>query len=331
VTEALSNEQVAELVAAARAGQGPGEGASAAERRPRRRVRDIDFSRPAKFTQEQQRRIERAHESFCRTASTQLSAELRTPVELSVIGSQQLTWASSLAELPQPSVYAILRCETTGTQVLLSTELPLLRRLIDRVLGGSPDATPSALPLTEIDLALGNRILASLALYLSPTWEELIDFPLTLAKIEQQSTNLQLASPSEPTLMLTHEAKIGESSETFALCVPWRAIEPVAQRLSGANGELGLGGGLEDAKVGANRALLSSAEIEVRAEVAATELSLDELLALAPGSVIQLGSPVDAGVSLYAGPVPIFRAQPGRRGERRAVQIVAPVTPVVQS
>ena len=43
---------------------------------------------------DQQRRLERAHEAFCRTASTQLSAELLTRVEMEVLGVDQLTWST---------------------------------------------------------------------------------------------------------------------------------------------------------------------------------------------------------------------------------------------
>ena len=64
MSEVLSNEQVAELVAAAKDGVSP----KVPQRRGRpRRVRDIDFSRPSKFTQDQVRRYQRAHDAFCRT------------------------------------------------------------------------------------------------------------------------------------------------------------------------------------------------------------------------------------------------------------------------
>ena len=34
----------------------------------RRRIRTVDFSRPSTFSKEQERRLRRAHEVFCRTA-----------------------------------------------------------------------------------------------------------------------------------------------------------------------------------------------------------------------------------------------------------------------
>ena len=40
-------------------------------------------------------------ETFCRTATSRLSAELRAPLELEVIASSQLTWANAHAQVPR--------------------------------------------------------------------------------------------------------------------------------------------------------------------------------------------------------------------------------------
>ena len=70
MNDVLSNDEVAALVEAAKQGQTDAE---PTHKRRARRVRDIDFSRPSKFAQDQQRRLERAHESFARTAGQRLS------------------------------------------------------------------------------------------------------------------------------------------------------------------------------------------------------------------------------------------------------------------
>ena len=61
------------------------------------RVQEIDFRRPTKFARELVRRLEHAHESFCRTASSGLSAELRRSFEMSVAGSEQLPYGTAMA------------------------------------------------------------------------------------------------------------------------------------------------------------------------------------------------------------------------------------------
>src|SRR5438128_11509033 len=181
--EMLSNEQVAALVEAARQGHVDG-GAQAPRGRRPRRVREIDFTRPTKFTPDQQRRIERAHEGFCRAVATQLSAELRTPVELEVLNVAQLTWSSALDDIPQPSLYAIVEAQPLGTTVLVSVEMSSVRRLIMRLLGGADPGRASDRGLTEIDQMLARRILGTILNGFSATWHDLIGIELRLAGIE---------------------------------------------------------------------------------------------------------------------------------------------------
>ena len=59
----------------------------------------------------------------------------------------------------------------------------------------------------------------------------------------------------------------------------------------------------------------------VRAEVAAVDLPIEEVLALQPGDVLRLDARADDGVTLSPDAVPVHRAQPGRSGGRRAVQM----------
>ena len=312
--DVLSSDQVAALVAAAREGA-VASGSDARKRR--RRVREIDFSRPTKFTQEQQRRLERAHEAFCRMAGTRLSAELRLPIELSVIGIDQLTWSSAISDLPEPSISAILETEPLGTRVLLSAELALMARLIDRLLGGEGVNKPRPGELTEIELALARRLFATLLDQLSVTWDEVANIRLSLLELESKATNVHLAPPSEPTLRLTIEVKLDRFSSTLALTVPYRAIEPIAGRLAGGQfGEVAP----DPASREAIRHAITAVEVELRAEAANVELSVDEVLALEAGSVVRLGSAT--GATLYVGEVPLYRVRPGRNGSRRAIEVL---------
>src|SRR3954467_2679586 len=110
----LSPEAIAALVDAARDGRLPDEKPSPQRRR---RMRAVDFTRPTKFTSEQERRLGRTLEAFCRTASTRLSAELRVPLEFEVLTSSQLTWANAHAAVPANSTAAILEDEPIRTQL----------------------------------------------------------------------------------------------------------------------------------------------------------------------------------------------------------------------
>lgn len=315
MSDVLSEEQVAELVTAA-SREGP-DAAHRARRAPR--VRTIDFSRPTKFSQDQQRKVMRAHETFCRTASTRLSAELRTPIELDVISIDQMAWSNALEEIPQPSVLGIVEVQPLGARLLLTTELGVLLGMVDRLLGGQGHVGQLERPLTEIEQTLARRVLGNLLEQLSLTWDELLGLTLHLQELESKVSNVQLAPPSEPTLTLTIELRSDQSSSTLSMIVPYRTIEPVIDRL---DKRPFVEGALMRGAAQAVRKAVSRVDVELRAEVGSVELTVAELLRLEPGSVLRLHVPVSSGVTLCADDTPIHRARPGRDGGSRAVEII---------
>jgi flagellar motor switch protein FliM len=320
----LSNDEISALVQAAREGAIPEPARPTSTRRPKR-VHEVDFSRPTKFTQDQQRRISRGHESFCRTAQAQLSAEFRTAVQLEVLNLDQQTWASALGEIPQPSLSAVL-ATAAGARLLLTLEKPATMTLVERLLGGSSEASTLNRDLTDIETALATRVFGMVVAPLSRTWQELLGTELTLEGLETQQSNLQLAPSSEPTLSVTMELQMERVSATMTLLIPHRAIEPLLEQLS--HGQFGehYDGTADEEVEQLVRTALRGVEVEVRAEIGSRELTVDELLALAPGDVVKL-APATSGGTLYADNVAIHRTRPGRSGNRRAVEILDRIEP----
>lgn len=322
MSELLNNDQVAALVEAAQQGELPDDhsGGSAALRR-NRRLRSVDFARPTKFTSEHERRIVRALDAFCTTAATRLSAELRVPLELEVIDTTQLPWSSAQSALPQDSVGATLAVAPVGTRMLLTAELPLVLLTIEHLLGGAPERPPKARKLSEIDWALTRRLFDMLTHHLSLVWQDLAGLTLETRDVDTHMEGLQVTAVSDPTLTLTFEARIDRHSSTLALLVPWSAIDAVADELAGRETR----SEATDPRIAAAvRRAVAGAEVVLRAEVAHVDMAIDEVLALQPGDLVRLGAPAEAGVGIYAEDVPIHRAQPGRSGTRRAVQVTAP-------
>lgn len=314
----LTPEQIAALIEQAKEGTAPAPAAPVRVRRPPR-VREIDFSRPKKFSQEQQRRLERAHEAFCRAASTRLTAELRLSVELEVINIDQLTWSSAVSDIPPSSLYAVVGTSPLDTKVLLSAEQGLIMRLVELLLGGSVDAKPTQRDLTEIEVALSTKMMSTFVDQLSQTWDELFGLKLSLLALESSLAQVQLAPVSEPCLALTMETKLDKWSATMSLTIPHPSIESVVGRLvTGQFGDEDEGGHDTSAMAGA----LRDVEIELRAEVAAVDLSVDEVLSIRPGDVIGLGVPAEAGITVFADRAPSHRARPGKSGKWRAIQIL---------
>ncbi|MCD6727166.1 MAG: FliM/FliN family flagellar motor switch protein [Solirubrobacteraceae bacterium] len=315
----LDTEQIAALVEAARKGELPADVGGAAARRPPR-LRKVNFERPTKFTPDQERRFDRLMEAFCRTASTRLSAELRTPVELELIASTQLTWSATQAQVPDGSVCAIIAVTPIDTHMLMTAELPFVLCALESLLGAPPQPVPRERGLTEIDWALGRRLFSSLLHQLSIIWQDVAGVQLEVASMESSLENVQVAALSEPTLTLTVEARIGGTSSTLSLHVPYAAIAHVGGAFSQRDGAVEPEPGAVDAVDAALRAV----QITMRAEVAGTLMTVERLLALEPGDVVILDRLAADGVTIFADAFAVHRAKPGRSGARRAVQILGP-------
>jgi flagellar motor switch protein FliM len=256
---------------------------------------------------------------FCQTASARLTAELRVPLELEVINRTQLTWSAAQQQLPPASIGAPIDVQPHETQLLMTAELPFILMAIEYLLGGSPDRPPRQRKLSEIDWVLSKRLFDTLAAQLSIVWQDFTGQTLSASQVDPHIEGIQIAAISEPTLTITFEARINRHSSTLALLIPWASIDAVADRIAGRDVRMRT----DDPRAAALlRAAVSRATIEMRAEVGSVELAIDDVLSLKPGDVLPLGTLAEDGVLVYAEDVPMHRAQPGRSGGRRAVQIV---------
>jgi flagellar motor switch protein FliM len=311
----LSPEAVAALVDAAREGRVPDE---KPQPQRRRRMRAVDFTRPSKFTPDQERRLGRTLEAFCRTASTRLSAELRVPLELELLTTSQLTWANAHAQVPASSLAAILEVQPIGTRMLLSAENTLILGAIELLLGGTVEGGVKERRMTDIDQTLARHFIERLLAQLTLIWTDVAGLELKLEAVDSHLETAQMVSVSEPTMTLMLEARLQGMSAMIALLVPWSGIAPVADQFAAREDSSGVQNA-EDAN--SVRRAVGNVEMTLRAEVAAVELPIEAVLALREGDLLRLNAPAAGGITLYADKVPVHVARPGRSGSRRAVQV----------
>lgn len=294
-----------------------------------RRVRTVDFSQPNKFTAEVRRRVVRVLGPFCESFAIRLSTELRTPVELTVADSSQLTWSAAKAQQPADAIAVALNVQPSerpesAQQMLLSIEPPLILRALECLLGGSASQAPLQRRLSEIDWALTRRLLEAMTLQLAPAWHDLGNLQLTLGEIDLEGDAGVLAPLGEPTFAVALQCRIDGLPAQMSLLIPWCTIEPVAEDM------LGAGPQPEDSSPQDGRAVqrgLAGAHVQIRAEVGATRMPVQQMLALQPGTLLALEERAEDGVQLFAEGVPLGRARPGLRGTHRAVKLTAPVQP----
>ncbi|MDP9385707.1 MAG: FliM/FliN family flagellar motor switch protein [Actinomycetota bacterium] len=287
------------------------------------KVRELDFRRPSKFTRDQIRQLERAHETFCRSVSSRLSAELRDEFAMALLGTDQLPYAVAMDQGgPRDALVTVLDVDPIGTQVALICDMAIAHAFVNRLLGGEDLRSDAPVTLTDLELSVVGCALGSLVESMSTAWTEMAGLSLRIARLETSPTGVELVPPSEPTLLVNLTATLGRLASPFTVVLPHPALAavlPSLDRNAFRQDELD-----PEAPQTMQRAV-GAVDVTLRAEVGAIGISASEVLRLGPGDVIRLGRPAAAGALLCVDDVAVCTAKPGRNGAARAVQVTAPV------
>jgi flagellar motor switch protein FliM len=313
----MSDDRIAMLFERAAEGKSPEGGLTGGGRA--RWLRTIDFSRPTKFTPDQENRLRRAHEAFVRVVSTKLAAEHRIAMDIDIVDVMQLTWADAHALADRTAMSATIEAQPIGTRLMLTLDVPLLLCSIERLLGSASEVEPERRELTDIDLMLVRRIFDVFVDSLSTMWEQLADVTMKRTSLDVHQETAGAIGPSEPTLALQMEARMQETVAQIVLLLPHASMQPVSDAYSKRSDEDRVTDPVDSAAV---RDGLGEVDITVRAEVGEVRMPVREVLQLQPGDVVGLGIPADAPMGLRADDVLLHRVRPGRHGRARAVQIV---------
>lgn len=284
-------------------------------------LRVVDFSRPTKFGPDQENRMRRLHEAFCRMAGTRLAGQHRIPMELELLDTSQLTYRDAYRMVAGDAVCAMLEIKPYGTACLMAVEMPLLLLAIDKLLG-SDDAEPHERKLTGIDMALVERVLHEFTSAMTMTWQDLAEVEFELSGIENNDDAEQAIPASEPTLSIALEARLGAVSSTIMLLLPHVSVQPaLAEHAARTAAEVRADPTTKEML----HRRIGEATINVRAELGATVMGLHDVLALQPGDTLRLTGPPPGEAELVVDDITVHRARAGRHGSKRAVQIEPPL------
>jgi len=250
-------------------------------------VRTYDFKRPERVSTDQMRSIEAIHEGFARNCGASLSAYLRTIVEVRVATIEQLTYSEFIHSLPNPTCFNLINAEPLEGQVCLEISPLIVYPIIDRLLGGSnAELFIPQRPLTSIELRLVKQITDKALLHLSEAWSSLVEVKFELAETESNPHLVQIVAPNEVVVVIGLELKMGTRAGTMTLCLPFNVIEPVMGKLATQTWLSYHRKAVDDQHRRKIKNSLSRAELEVRAFLASTTITVNELMHLQPGDLL---------------------------------------------
>lgn len=289
-----------------------------------KKIKKYDFRRPDKFAKDQLRTLEIIHENFSRLLNNFLSGYLRTYVEVDVLSTQGMTYNEFSNSISNPAILGIVNFAPLDGQIIIDISYDIAFSMIERVLGGAGKAATlkENRTLTEIELVLLKNIMTKFINMLKESWSSIIELKPKLDTIESNSQFAQIVSPSESIALVTFNLKVGEAEGMINICIPHFVIEPILPNLSS---KLWFSGNMKKdltpRELDALKTGIGKTNLEVKAVVGRTVVSVQEFLTLNIGDVLILNKEVESAIEIYIEHDLKYYGRPGASKNKMAVMI----------
>ena len=155
------------------------------------------------------------------------------------------------------------------------------------------------------------------------SWKPVYEISFEYIRSEMNSQFANIATPSEIVVSTTFSLEFGGTAADMHICFPYSMVEPIRDLLYSAMQSDQLS--TDQRWILMLRKQLKDAEVEIRANLATTNIALGEILELNPGDII----PIDIPEKIIAcvDDVPLFEATYGQQGGQYALKIETFITP----
>lgn len=281
-----------------------------------------DFRRPERVSKEQLKGLQSLFEAFSREVSIIFPPFLRTVVRVDLTSIDQLTYDEFILSVARPTALSIINMAPLEGTAVIEMSPSMVFPIVDRVLGGKGMTLPEPRELTEIENRIIQRIVMMLLDSLRRSWEQLIEFKLSVLQQESDPLIVQIVAGSEMVILVGYEVHIGETVGTMNFCIPLLVLNPILDQISQqAHFSRRMS---DEMTVLVNRAIMRTmhrSKVPVEAILGRARMSVKDIAMLGVGDVVQLNTSPHQPLEIDISGNPKFLATPGRRREMSAVQL----------
>ena len=287
------------------------------------KVKEYDFSRPAKFSKEHLRTLEIIFEHFGRLLSSNLPAYLRKTVQVEVMNSEAVTYSEFSNALSNPVLLGVVNMAPLNGNIIVEMATNVGYTIIDRLLGGVGEPLDKTRDFSEIELSILERMFSIIISLLREPWENVVEIEPYLERIETNSQFAQIISPTEMIAIITININVGGVEGLMNICLPYITLEDVMDKLNTKYWFSTMKEKDENTYEDIIETLISKAEIPIKATLGKSQISVNDFVNLQKGDIIRLDSLVGQELQVYVGNIKKFTALPGSSDDKYAVRVTS--------
>lgn len=291
----------------------------AKEDEPTDGVRDYNLSSQERIVRGRMPTMEIVNERFARNLRVGLFNFIRRSPEVSVGAVSVQKYSAFLRELVVPTNFNIMAVKPLRGNGLIVCEPTLLFGVIDSLFGGNGKfhTRIEGRDFSPTEQRVINRLVDVAAEEYAKAWKGVYPLELVYQRSEMQPQFATIATPSEIVVSSTFTLEIGDLTGSLHVCIPYSTLEPIRDVLySSVQGDA-----IEVDKrwVTVLGHEIQAAEVNLVAELARADATIEQLLAMKVGDFIELDrKPI---IQAKVDGVPVFECQYGTHKGKYALKV----------
>jgi flagellar motor switch protein FliM len=291
----------------------------AKEEVPTGAVRSYDLSSQERIVRGRMPTMEVINERFARNLRVGLFNFIRRSPEISVGTVAVQKYSAFLRELVVPTNFNIVAVRPLRGNGLIVCEPTLLFGVIDSLFGGSGKfhTRIEGRDFSPTEQRVINRLVEVIAEEYKKAWKGVYPLELAYQRSEMQPQFATIATPSEIVVSTSFTLEIGDLTGSLHMCIPYATLEPIRDVLySSVQGDA-IEVDRRWVKLLSNE--IQAAEVELVAELAVAEATIEQVLALKVGDFLELERPTLLQAAVDG--VPVLECHYGTHNGKYALKV----------
>ncbi len=282
-------------------------------------IRNYDLASQERIVRGRMPTMEIINERFARNIRVGLFNLIRRSPEVAIGGIKVQKFSAFLREIVVPTNFNIVSVKPLRGSGLVVCDPSVVFAAIDALFGGAGkfhtriegrDFSP-----TELRVIL--RLVEVITDEYRKAWHGIYPLSLEYQRSEMQPQFANIATPSEIVVSTSFTLEIGETTGSIYICIPYSTLEPIRDSLYSAM----VGDSAEPDRRWVNlmKNQIQSAEVELVAELAHANATVEQLVAFKPGDFIELD--LDPVIEAKVDGVPVFACHYGTSNGHYSIKI----------
>jgi len=282
-------------------------------------ARTYDIANQERIVRGRMPTMEIVNERFARNLRVGLFNFIRRSPEISVGPVTVHKYSAFLRELAVPTNFNIVAIRPLRGSGLIVCEPTLVFGVIDTLFGGIGkfQTRIEGRDFSATEQRVINRLVDVVTTEYKKAWSGIYPLELDYQRSEMQPQFANVATPSEIVITTAFQLEIGDIAGSIHFCLPYASLEPIRDVLYSSS----QGDALEVDRrwVKLIKREIQAAPVTLVAELAKTQATVEQLLAMKPGDFIELDR--ESRIQAHIGGVPIFECQYGTHNTKYAIRV----------